>query len=84
MNRRTFFTKSVGWSTGIILLFSIGFLSLVIAVLTIRKVKNYPRFIILQGCVLIGWLTAELIFCRFIQRIISNGSGAARLESHPF
>ena len=46
---------------GIILLFAIGFLSLVIAVLTIKKTKHYPWFIILQGCVLIGWLTAELI-----------------------
>ena len=46
---------------GIILLFANGFLSLVIAVLTIKKTKHYPWFIILQGCVLIGWLTAELI-----------------------
>jgi protein-S-isoprenylcysteine O-methyltransferase Ste14 len=25
------------------------------------KIKNYPLLIILQGCVLISWLTAELI-----------------------
>jgi len=46
---------------GIILLFANGFLSLLIAILTIKKTKHYPWFIILQGCVLIGWLTVELV-----------------------
>lgn len=46
---------------GIILLFANGILSLATAILTIRKVKSYPWFIILQGCVLIGWLTFEII-----------------------
>ncbi len=45
---------------GIILFFAIGILSLVSAVLTIRQKKYYQWFIILQGCVLIGWLTIEL------------------------
>ncbi len=47
---------------GIVLLFANGFLSLAVAILTIKKIKHHPWFIILQGCVLIGWLTAELIF----------------------
>ena len=46
---------------GIILLIAIGFLSLAVAILIILKIKKYPWFIILQGCVLIGWLTVELI-----------------------
>ena len=46
---------------GIVLLFANGFLSLAVARVTIKKVKYYPWSIILQGCVLIGWLTAELI-----------------------
>jgi hypothetical protein len=45
---------------GIILFIAIGLLSLVTAYLTIKKVEIYPWFIILQGCVLIGWLTVEL------------------------
>ena len=47
---------------GIILILANGFLSLLIAVLTIKRTKHYQWFIILQGCILIGWLTAELIF----------------------
>jgi hypothetical protein len=46
---------------GIILLLSIGFLSIIVAVMTIKKNNHHPLFIILQGCVLIGWLTVELI-----------------------
>lgn len=46
---------------GIILLFANGILSVVIAILTVKKIKHYQWFIILQGCVLIGWLTVELI-----------------------
>ena len=47
---------------GIILLIANGFLSLLTAILTIRETKHYQWFIILQGCVLIVWLTAELMF----------------------
>jgi len=46
---------------GIILVFTNGILSLAFAILTIKQSKNYHWFIILQGCVLIGWLTIELI-----------------------
>ena len=47
---------------GIVLFIVNGLLPLLITVLVIIKVKNYSWFIILQGCVLIGWLTAEIIF----------------------
>jgi len=46
---------------GIILLTANGLLSLAAAILTILKRKHYPCFIILQGCVLIGWLTIEIM-----------------------
>ena len=46
---------------GIILLLANGLLPLAVAILTIKKSKYYPWFIILQGCVLMGWLTGELI-----------------------
>jgi hypothetical protein len=46
---------------GIILLISNGILSLTVATMTILKSKHYPWFITLQGIVLIGWLTVELI-----------------------
>ena len=46
---------------GIILVLANGILSLIVAILTIKKIKNYELFIILQGCVLIGWLTIEII-----------------------
>ncbi len=45
---------------GIILLVSNGILSLLVAILTLKKVTYYPWLIILQGCVLISWLTIEL------------------------
>ena len=47
---------------GIVLLCFIGILPLVIAVFTIKKRKYAALLIIIQGAVLIGWLTAELIF----------------------
>lgn len=47
---------------GIILLFAIGFLSIAVAIMTLKRSRHYPWFIILQGCVLIVWLTAEILF----------------------
>ena len=47
---------------GIILLFAIGFLSIAVAIMTLKRSRHYSWFIILQGCVLIGWLTAEILF----------------------
>jgi hypothetical protein len=46
---------------GIILFTFNGILSLMIFVLTILKVKRYAWFIIFQGCVLIIWLTVQII-----------------------
>ncbi len=46
---------------GLILLFANGILSLATTILTILKIRHYPWFMMLQGCVLIGWLTGELI-----------------------
>ena len=47
---------------GILLFLFIGVLSLVIAVILIRKLPGYPWFIILQGMILIIWLIVELFF----------------------
>ena len=47
---------------GFILLFAIGFLSFAVAIMTFKRSSHYPWFIVLQGCVLIGWLTAEILF----------------------
>mgnify|MGYP005725360673 CR=1 FL=1 len=49
---------------GIILFLTNGISSLVIAIMTIKKVKHYPLLIILQGCVLLAWLSSELILNR--------------------
>lgn len=46
---------------GIFLLVVLGNLSLVIVLLTIVKAKNYEWFIIIQGGILIAWLTIEII-----------------------
>ncbi len=47
---------------GIILFLIIGCFSLFIAILTIRNTTNYHLFLILQGLVIIIWLTVELVF----------------------
>ncbi|RLD62677.1 MAG: hypothetical protein DRI95_12765 [Bacteroidetes bacterium] len=47
---------------GIVLFLFIGVLSLVIAVIAIRKLSSYPWLIILQGMILIIWLIVELFF----------------------
>ncbi len=46
---------------GLILFLAIGVLSIVTAIKTIKQSINYPWFIIVQGSVLIGWLTIEII-----------------------
>lgn len=46
---------------GILLLIVNGIPALIIAFLTLIKVKYYAYFIVIQGFVLIIWLTAELI-----------------------
>lgn len=46
---------------GIILIAANGLLSLAIAVLAIRSSRNYHLLAILQGIILAGWLSAELV-----------------------
>ena len=46
---------------GIILFLSIGVLSIVVAIFTIKRTIHYPLFIVIQGWVLFSWLTIELI-----------------------
>jgi len=80
---------------GIILLLTSGLSSLIIAWLTIKKVKNYPVWIILQGIVLLIWLSAELVLNRNFYTphlhlpyyavgalLVSFGMGLYRLEKH--
>jgi hypothetical protein len=49
---------------GIILFTFNGVFSFMIAVLTIMKVKYYAWLIILEGCILITWLTVQIIFIK--------------------
>lgn len=49
---------------GIILGIMNGLLSLLIAALVIIIVRRYQWFLILQGCILIGWLTVEILLNR--------------------
>ncbi len=44
---------------GIILLLMNGILSLVVMVITLIRIKNFPFWIIIQGMVLIGWITVQ-------------------------
>lgn len=46
---------------GIILLLANGISSVVIAFSVIRRIKNYPFFIMVQGTVLLLWLTIQLV-----------------------
>ncbi|MBW6478879.1 MAG: hypothetical protein K0B37_05570 [Bacteroidales bacterium] len=49
---------------GIILFVANGLLSIFIAVVTVRKTKYYTELIILQGLILTGWLTIQIIMLR--------------------
>ena len=44
----------------IVLVMTIGISSILIATTVIRKIKNYPFFIMVQGTILLFWLTAQL------------------------
>ncbi len=44
----------------IVLFLTVGISSILIATTVIRKIKNYPFFLMVQGTVLIFWLTAQL------------------------
>ena len=45
---------------GIVLFTVIGILSSLIAVLAIVKQRHYSLFILLQGCMLVGWISVQL------------------------
>ncbi len=47
---------------GIILLIVNGILPLGISIITIIRVKFFEWLIIIQGCILIGWLTSQVMF----------------------
>ena len=49
---------------GIILFVFNGVFSFIIAILTIMKVKIYPWLVMLEGFILIIWLTAQIIFIK--------------------
>jgi len=46
---------------GLILFIIIGVYSFLVAIFSMSKFKNYTWLIIINGCLLIGWLTIELI-----------------------
>jgi hypothetical protein len=46
---------------GIVLFIVIGIASSIIAVLAIAKKGPYPFFILVQGCILVGWIAIQLI-----------------------
>lgn len=50
---------------GITLFFANGVLSMVIAIIAIRKQKLYPKAILLQGIILCVWIIIQVIFIRF-------------------
>jgi hypothetical protein len=49
---------------GIILLMANGVLSLFFAFLVIFKVRGYPWLVLIQGCILLGWLSVQLVMIR--------------------
>jgi hypothetical protein len=49
---------------GIALIVVNGFLPIYISVLIIIRSKYYTSFLIFQGCILMVWLTAEILFNR--------------------
>lgn len=46
---------------GVILLITVGFSSLFVAILGVRASEYYPILLVFQACILLGWLTIELI-----------------------
>jgi len=51
---------------GIILFSLVGVLSLITAVLVFYKIKNHAWLVILEGAILVGWLTAEIFMGFFL------------------
>lgn len=46
---------------GIVLFTVNGVLSIVVAVWSLRRKNHYPLFILIQGCILIGWIIIQLM-----------------------
>ena len=46
---------------GVILLVTVGFLSIITCILTIRQTQHYTLLLIFQGGILFIWLTTEII-----------------------
>jgi hypothetical protein len=49
---------------GLILFMLNGVLSLVIAIPVVRKTRNSGPWVALQGCVILGWITVQVILIR--------------------
>ena len=51
---------------GIILLTANGLLSFTVLVLVLRKIDHYCWWIVLQGCVMAGWITIQVLMIRAV------------------
>jgi hypothetical protein len=51
---------------GIILLVAVGLLSMVVLVMLLRRSRRYGWWIALQGFVLLGWITIEVVMIRML------------------
>lgn len=47
---------------GVILFVLMGLFSLLVLIFSLLKIRNYPLLIILEGMLLIGWLTLQLFY----------------------
>jgi hypothetical protein len=54
---------------GIILLTANGVLSLVVVFFTFRQLSAYGRLIILQGCILLGWITVQMVMLQTVNSL---------------
>ena len=51
---------------GLILLFSNGLLSAAVFVAAMRRKRGYEMLVAIQGCVIAGWITVEVILIRAV------------------
>lgn len=49
---------------GITLFFAVGIVSVIGAILAIKKNRFYPAFTILEGCILTGWILVQVAMVR--------------------
>lgn len=54
---------------GIILFTANGLLSLLVAFITIRQVSGYSWLIILQGCILLGWICVQMVMLQTVNSL---------------